>query len=205
VDTLANRIAQLAMDALHTLARQGVLQRNLRNSLVGAFGAEAINTIGSRIVESDPSLEPGTAAWLGSGRALPEVRANAAVREINEQALDEIVAALLLAINHEEAAPQVLELAAGAVELLEPGHAVAIRTAASRARLISQSAEAIAAKRRLSLSGEGGDLVSYDPALHDANDDLQIAARARIKVPGVVKQLEGRPATVVVKAQVEKP
>lgn len=205
VDARANRIVQLAMDALQTLARQGVSQKTLRQALVTAFGAQIVNSTGARIVANDPSLQPDTASWLASGRALPEVRTNIAVREINEQALDETVARLLLAIDNEEGGPQALEMVAGAVELLEPEHAATVRTAATRARLVAQTGKAIAARRRLSLSGERGELVSYDPALHDANDDLQISARARIRMPGVIKEMEGRPATVIVKAQVEKP
>jgi hypothetical protein len=205
VNSRAERIARIAMDSLHTLSRQGVSQRNLRQALVSAFGAELVNRIGAEIISRDPSLDPAIAAWLSEGRALAETRINPAVREVNEQEFDELVARLLLAIDNQEGGPQSLELTADEIELLEPGHTATIRAAIMRVRLVAQWAEAIGTRRRLVLSGERGGLVQYDPAVHEAEDDLQLSARARIKVPGVVKQQEGRPRRVILKGQVEKP
>ena len=49
VNSRAERIARIAMDFLHTLSRQGISQRNLRQALVSSFGAELINRIGASI------------------------------------------------------------------------------------------------------------------------------------------------------------
>ena len=57
VNSRAERIARIAMDSLHTLSRQGISQRNLRQALVSSFGAELINRIGASITSKDPSLE----------------------------------------------------------------------------------------------------------------------------------------------------
>lgn len=205
VNTRADRIACIAMDGLHTLARQGVSQRNLREALVSAFGAEIVNRIGSDIISKDPSLDPAIASWLSTGRALADTKSNTAVREVNEQTFDELVAKLLLAIDNQEGGPQSLDLMADEIDLLEPGHAATIRAGSMRARLVAQWAQAIGSTRRLVLVGERGELVPYDPAVHEGEDDLQISARARIKMPGVMKQLDGRPATMILKVQVEKP
>jgi hypothetical protein len=205
INSRAERIARIAMDSLHTLARQGVMQQNLRQALVTSFGAEIVDRIGAALTEKDPSLDPSIASWLSRGRALDEVRSNLAVREVNEQELDELVARLLLAVDNQEGGPQSLELIAGDIELLEPRHTSTIRSAVNRARLFAQWAQAIGTRRRLALSGKRGDLVQYDPAIHDTSDNLQMSARARIQLPGVTKQQEGRPPRIILKAQVEKP
>jgi hypothetical protein len=205
VNSWAERIARIAMDSLHTLSRQGVSQRNLRQALVSAFGADLVNRIGAEIISRDPSLDPAIASWLSQGRALAETRSNTAVREVNDQEFDVLVARLLLAIDNQEGGPQSLQLMADDIELLEPGHSATIRAGIMRARLVAQWARAIGTRRRLVLSGERGELVQYDPAVHETEDDLQLSARARIKVPGVVKQQESRPAKVILKGLVEKP
>jgi hypothetical protein len=205
INVRAERIARIAMDSLHTLSRQGVPQRNLRQALVSSFGAELVNRIGTEIISKDPSLDPAIASWLSQGRALAETRSNTTVREVNEQEFDELVARLLLAIGNQENGSQTLDLAADDLELLEPTHSATIRAAVVRARLVAQWAQAIGVRRKLVLSGARGDLVQYDPLVHEAEDDFQVSARVRVKVPGVVKKQEGRPAKVILKGQVEKP
>jgi hypothetical protein len=205
IQVRANRIVRIGMSALHTLARQGVSQKNVRQALVSAFGSELVNKVGNEITSKDPSLDPTTASWLSTGRALAEVRSNSAVREISDQALDEVVAKLLLAVDNQEGGPQTLESLADELELFEPSHAMTIRNGAKRSRLIVQWARAIAEYRNLSLFGERSELVPYDPALHETVSGLQISARSRLKVPGVMKQPKERPAYVVLKAVVEKP
>lgn len=205
VSSRAERIARIAMSSLHILARQGVSQRNLRQALVSAFGTELIHGIGVEIVETDPSLDPAIATWLSSGREIVERRSNLAVRDISEQEFDELVARLLLSIDSQEGGPQSLQLVLDDVALFEPKYLSTLRAAIMRAKLVTQWAQAIGAKRRLVLSSDRGELVKYDPAIHETTDNLQLFARARVRIPGVIKQLEGRPATVVLKAQVEVP
>jgi hypothetical protein len=201
----SERIVSIAMASLHTLARQGVSQRNLRQALVTAFGAELVGRIGTEFVARDPSLDPAIATWLSSGRELVETRASSSVRDINEHALDELIARLLLTIDNQEAGPQELNLAADAIQLLEPGYAATIRSAATRGRLVAQWAQAIGGKRKLVLAGQRGEIVQYDPALHETQSDFQLGAQVRIRVPGVVRQQEGRPAQAILKGEVEKP
>ncbi|RVC72500.1 hypothetical protein EN766_23430 [Mesorhizobium sp. M2A.F.Ca.ET.046.02.1.1] len=203
VNESADRIVRIAMDALHVLARQGVANKMLRQSLVSALGQVRVNGIGEAIAKNDPSLGPELSAWLATGKEIGEARSNDAVREMNEQALDEILANLLIAVDSQEA-PNTLEMMADEVEILEPIHATTMRSTAGRIRLVAQWANAAATKRRLKLSGERGELVAYDPAIHTIDGQLQISARTRIRVPGVVRELEGRPATIIAKAQVER-
>lgn len=200
-----DRIVHIAMGALHTLARQGVTQRHLRSTLVSIFGSQLVSKIGAQIVANDPSIDPAIASWLSKGESLTEIQSNLAVRETNERAFDELVAHLLTAIESNEGGPQALELAADSIELLEPESATTIRSGAMRAKLIAQWALAIASKRQLCTSNQRGDLVSYDPALHDTIETPEINSTVRIRVPGVTKQLKDRPASIVLKAQVEKP
>lgn len=205
IESRAERIARIAMDGIHVLGRQGVLQKSMREALVSAFGTESIDRLGNAITSNDPSLDPAIASWISTGRTLGETRTNVAVREVNEQAFDETVAKLLLAIDGLDGGPQSLELVADDIEVLEPKHATTVRAGAKRAKLIAQWALAIGSSRRLSLLGERGQIVPFDPALHETDDNIQLSSPARVRMPGVTKQLEGRPATIVLKAHVEKP
>lgn len=205
VNSCAERIAHIAMDSIHVLSRQGVFQRSLRQALVTAFGAELVNRIGVEMSSNDPSLDPKMSSWLARGQALNEPRSNLSVREVNETELDELIARLLLTLDEQEGGPQSLQLVADNIELLEPGNAATIRASAMRARLAGQWTQAISARRRLVLFGKRGDLVQYDAAVHETEDALELAAQARIKAPGVVKQQEDRPPRVILKVRVDKP
>jgi hypothetical protein len=205
VSSLSERIARIAMATLHTLARQGLPQRNLRHALVSAFGAELVNRLGGQITAADPSLDQAIASWLSDGQELVETRSSTAVREINEQELDQLIGRLMLAVDTQEGGPESLDLLADEISLLEPRHAATLRMAASRGLLIAQWAKATASRRRLLLSGKRGELVTFDPAIHEADGDFQVSARGRVRVPGVVKQEEGRPPRIILKGVVESP
>lgn len=204
VNHTADRILAIAMDALHVLARQGVSERVVRQSLVNAFGQEKTSEFGRAIAQADPSLEPNISNWLATGKDIVSAQSNDAVRDINEQALDEVLANLLIAVARQDSIPNTLDMMAGEMEILEPGHATTLKTAAGRIRLVTQWAGVAATKRRLRLYGELGELVAYDPAVHVTDNAFQISARGRIQVPGVIKEPEGMPAKIIVKAQVEK-
>lgn len=205
VRSKADRIARIAMNSLHTLARQGLSQNTMRQSLASAFGTELINRIGTEAAGKDPSLNYDTAFWLANGRTPTETKENAAVREISEHDLDHLVARLLLSFESQEGDQTSLNMLADQIELLEPRHASTIRTITSRSRIASQWAHAISTKRNLILSGQRGDLVQFNPALHETDDAIQLTSSVRITTPGVLKQQDGRQTRVILKCQVEKP
>lgn len=203
INKTADRLVAIAMDALHVLARQGVTEKVVRQSIVSAFTLERVNAYGEYLSQRDPSLSADVSVWLATGKEAVRIQQNDAVRDLNEQALDEILANLLIAVARQDHARSSLDMMADDIEILEPNHAMTIRATASRARLVTQWANAAGAKRRLRLFGDLGEIVSFDPAVHISDDNLQISSRARVRTSGVVKELDGRPASIVVKAQVE--
>jgi hypothetical protein len=168
---------------------------------VATFGAELINGLGAATALNDPSLEPSIASWL-SGKDLMEAQANPAVKDLSERELDELIARLLVTIDSAEGGPQSLELVAGDLELLEPRHSGALRTAVTRAKIVAQWTEAIAAKRRLVLSGNRGDITAHDPRLYEGDQEFTPSAKVRIKIPAVLRQHPGRPNELVLKGEV---
>jgi hypothetical protein len=199
------RIARIAMDSLHTLSRQGIRQDHLRQAMALSLGSELINRLGTELAANDPSLEPSMAAWLSVGRDVTEAKSSAAVRELVEQDLDELVGRLLLALDVVDGDPQTLRLLADSLEVLDPPAAIAARSAMVRVQIIAQWGRAIATKRALALRGRQGDLVRYDPALHDSHQNIEVSATARINSPAVIKNQEGLSPKVIIKAVVEIP
>jgi hypothetical protein len=204
VETKTDRIASLAFSGLHVLARQGVADRELRQSLASALGQSRIDEIGKQLIAEDPSLDQEIAHWLATGHRLAETRSNESVRELNEQAADELLARLLLAVGDEDAGAQALKLVAETLEVFEPGQAAVLRSAAARSELITQWAKALAAKRGLSTYGNRGDSVQFDPAIHEGSGIMQRSSTVRIKSGGVIRELSGRSAVIVMKAVVEQ-
>jgi hypothetical protein len=204
VERKADRIAELAFKGIHVLARQGVLDKELRQALVTALGQARVNAAGGAVAGNDLSLDPRASHWLATGQELAEARSNEAVREINEQELDELIARLLLAVRNQEAGPRVVKMAADAIDVFEPAQASILRNAAARSELIEQWTNALASRRRLATYGSHGDLVLYDPAVHESAQMLQRSSQVRIAVAGVTRAVEGRPPTILMKALVEK-
>lgn len=204
VERKADRLVQLALEGLHVLARQGIRDKELRQALVVAFGQDRVNNAGRTVGELDPSLPPEVSYWLATGGELPTARANVAVREVNEQATDELIGRLILATQNPDVGPQALRAIADSVEVFEPSQAAVLRLAADRSALVDQWVSAIAAKRRLSATGKRGDIVQYDPLLHESSETLQRSGQARVVSPGVLLTMEGRSQVVIMKAIVEK-
>lgn len=204
VEEKVDRITQFAFGGMHILARQGVQDKGLRQSLVSALGQERVNFAGDQVARSDPSLAPHISHWLATGRTLEETRSNDAVQEINQREEDEMLGRLLLAIHATEASPSMLRIIADAMEAFEPAHAVALKSTADRFQIIEQWTNALAAMRRLEIYGQRGAVVEYDPAVHEATSSVPRLASVRISVPGIIRSPAGRPSYMLFKAIVEK-
>lgn len=204
VEQRCDRIATLAMNGLHILARQGVQDKELRVALTRSLDAVRVNSVGQVIAAADLSLDPKTSKFLATGHEISEVRSNETLQEINEQATDELLGRLLLTMTNQDVSADALTSAAEAIDLFEPAHASVVRRASGRLQLVQQWVEALASKRRLATYASRGELVQYDPAVHDAGETLQRLSEVRISIPGVVRTAEGRPSTIVIKAVVEK-
>ncbi len=203
VERKADRIARLAMRGLQLLARQGVRDNELRRAVAAALDPSRTDAVGKAIATSDPSLDPGDAIWLASGRAASETRNNESVRALSMQAEDEILGRLLLALDHHELEPVTLASVADAIEVFEPTQSDVVRKAGDRMMLVRQWAEGLARKRRLSTYAARGEIVQYDPTVHDTSQVLQRNGSARVISPGVLRSVDGRPSVIVTKAVVE--
>jgi hypothetical protein len=111
---------------------------------------------------------------------------------------------LLLAVTNQDVSPDAVLSVADAIDVFEPTQASVIRKAGARLELIRQWVDALASRRRLATYGSRGELVQFDPAVHDTAETLQRLSEVRIALPGVVRAAEGRPPTIIIKAIVEK-
>lgn len=204
VERRTDRIADLAIEGLHILARQGVKDKELRLALSKSLEAARVNAAGSAIAASDPSLDPGISRWLATGQELAAARSSEAAKEINDQVTDDLVGQLLLSVTSQDVSPDTINSVADALELFEPNQAAIVRKAVGRIELIRQWIDALAAKRRLNIYSTRGELVPFDPLLHDSAQPLQRKSNVRVAVPGVLREFDGRPPEIVVKALVER-
>lgn len=204
VEQKADRLLRLGTDGLVVLCRQGIMDRDLRQAMSGAFGADRVNTIGSQRSKNDPTLNAASSHWLSTGSDLPVARSNDNVREVVDHALHELVGQLLIAAEPQDASPQVIRSIADSLEVFEPSQSAILRLAADRTALINQWIAALAAKRHISLHGRRGETDGYDPLLHECSEIVQRSAKVRIIVPAVLLSRDGQSPEVVVKAVVEK-
>ena len=204
VEQIADRIAVLAVRGLHFWARQGIKSKAVRLAMVGGLGAARVNTIAGGVVSADPSLTPEISNWLATGQELPEIQSNDSVKAINEHNLDELLARLLLAINNQDGGARALTVAAQIIEAFEPTQAATLRASAGRLELIEQWAAAIGRMRNLEVQGLAGEVVQYDPAIHDIASVAQLGLPVRIVTPSVVKVADRRASIIIVKAIVEE-
>lgn len=204
IEAKCDRIAQLAVTGLHILARQGVTDDHFRQALSSSLGAQRVNEFGRAVAATDPSLDPSISRWMATGQALSDKKTNESVREDNERLVDEILAKLLVAVDNQDSGPQALDSVADSIEIMEPLSATTLRQGASRMRLIEQWSKALGERRYVATSGDRGKLVRFDPALHQANEQIARLESVRITAPAVIRQLPGRPAEIVVKAIVER-
>ncbi|WP_146256161.1 hypothetical protein [Aestuariivirga litoralis] len=204
VERKADRLLNLGVDGLLVLCRQGIMDKDLRQAMVSAFGADRVNSAGSQKASSDPALNADCSHWLATGSNRSAARSNEVVREMGDHALHELIGQLLIVSDSHDGGPQTLRGIADSLEVFEPSQASTLRSAADRSALINQWVAALAAKRRISLSGRKGEVVSYDPLLHECSEVVQRSANVRMVVPAVMLSLEGRSPEVVIKAIVEK-
>lgn len=204
IESRTDRIAHLAMDGLHILARQGVRDKELRQALKRSLDSDRVNSVGQAIAAKDLSLDPKSSRFLATGQDLAEVQTTETIQELSDQATDELLGRLLLTVTNQEVSATDMTAVANAIDLFEPAQASLVRKASSRLELIQQWVNALASKRRLATYSSRGELVQYDPALHDAADTLQRLRQVRVSVPGVVKSVEARPPAIIIKAIVER-
>ena len=197
------RLIAMAIDQVHMLARRGYAEKPLRDAIVSAFGARWVNNRARAVAKSDPALSPAMAAWLATGTEADDITSNPAVRDASDQALDQLLARLLLTIEDAGSSPDLLELAAAELDFLEPRHALLLRASAGQLKLSRQWMHAIAEARGLAFSGRPGEIVQFDPDVHECDPAPSVAAPVRLRTPAVLKHLGRRASNIVLKAGVE--
>ena len=197
------RLIAMAIDQVHMLARRGHAEKPLRDAIVSAFGARWVNSRARAVAKSDPALSPAMAAWLATGTEAGDIRSNPIVRDASDRTLDQLLARLLLTIEDVGSSPDLMELAAAELDFLEPRHALLLRASASQLKLSRQWMQAAAEARGLVFSGHPGEIVQFDPDVHECDPAPSVAALVRIRTPAVLKHFGRRTSNIVLKAGVE--
>lgn len=197
------RIARLGVETLLMFAKQGVMNKPLRNALVTAVGARSINNMANEFAARTPSLDQSIAYWFVNGEEPKEERSVRGVEALSEAKLDEYVGRLLIALDLPELQATAVEQALNDVKDIMAAEGDLLEGALKRGALATQWARAVARTRRIALSPQRSELVRYDPAAHVGEDDLRIGSEVRVLTPGVVKEGRGGVSVILVKAEVE--
>jgi hypothetical protein len=198
------RLAKAGMESLHIFARQGVKNNPLRNALVQSAGANTVQHLARAIAAEDSSLDEDISHWLVSGGDLEKRQTTEAIEQLGSTRLDEYVGRLLISSSGPEASTKTLSFAAERVADLMPDEAAMVSLAARRLAQINQWARAIARSRSIELVGEKGDIISYDPAIHQGDDSLIIGSKVRVVTPGAIKSEPNRPKLLILKVEVSE-
>lgn len=113
IERQSDRVAELAMKGLHILARQGVQDKELRAALSKSLDASRINSVGEAIAAADIGLDPSLSRFLATGQELPGIRSNDTMQQLNEQATDELLGRLLLAVANQDVSQEAILSVAG--------------------------------------------------------------------------------------------
>ncbi len=184
-------------------AKQGVMNKPLRDALVTSVSARSINNMAKEFAARTPSLDQSIAYWFVNGEEPKEERSVRGVEALSEAKLDEYVGRLLIALDLPELQATAVEQALNDVKDIMAAEGDLLEGALKRGALATQWARAVARTRRIALSPQRSELVRYDPAAHVGEDDLRIGSEVRVLTPGVVKEGRGGVSVILVKAEVE--
>ena len=204
-ELLSKKVALAGMEALHLYARQGIPNKPLRQAMVDACGKRAVDRLAKSVADADVSLPEEIAYWFLHGGEQAGHRSTAAIEALSGRRLDEHVGRLLIATSSPDANFRTINSVADQVSVLMPDEASTLSRASNRLAQIASWARAIARSRDMELLGARGEIVAYDPAIHDANEDCVVGSKVIISAPGAVRQVPGRPRVLIVKVEVRGP
>lgn len=204
-EALSRKVAQAGMEALHLYARQGISNKPLRQAIVDACGKRVVDQLAKSVAEADVSLPEDIAYWFLHGGEQAGQRSTAAIEALSGKRLDENIGRLLIATSSPDANFRTIESVADQVSVLMPEEANTLSRAANRLAQVASWARAIARSRDMELLGTRGEIVAYDPAIHDANEDCVVGSKVIVAAPGAVRQVPGRPRVLIVKVEVRGP
>jgi|AraplaMF_Col_mLB_1032019.scaffolds.fasta_scaffold00239_60 hypothetical protein len=203
VEERVNRAANLAVDVLLGVARQGHQDDELRRVVAAALGSKRVEEIASRRAKADPSLSPKDSYWLATGRKLQDPNKNEALAEVLELEMDEMIARLAIERSRLEATPADIKQIARDIEVFEPVPASVIEHVSNHLEIMGQSIDTMLRKRSIVVSPERDEVVRYDPRSHEASAPVATATEVKVIVPGAIKHSPGRPPVILIKAIVK--
>ena len=199
----SRKVAIVGVDALHIFARQGIRNTHLRAAIVDACGKGVVDLLAKTAVDSDVSLAEDVSYWFAHGREQINERSTATMEAISSKRLDEHVGRLLIAISSPDSNYRTIKAAADQISILMPEEANTLTRAANRLSQIAQWSRAIARSRNIETMGEQGEIVAYDPTVHDANEDFIVGSNVVVAVPGATRSVPGRPPVLIIKIEVK--
>ena len=203
-EQISKKIAIIGVDTLHIFARQGVKNRHLREAVTRACGRRTVNTLSRRVADSDASLPENIAHWLAHGSEQMNQRTTATIEALLDKDLDEHIGRLLIAISSPDANHRTLKGLIDQVSILMAEEANTLSRFATRLSQIVQWSRAMSRSRNIELISAYGEVVSYDPAVHVANNDCVVGSDVVVATPGAIRKVPGRPQILIVKVKVRK-
>lgn len=172
-------------EALAVLAKQGIADRGLRNTLILLLGQVVATATLKRLAERTEGIHPDIAFWLQTGSSRERIESAGAIEETATAMVDrELGEALQQAVLADQAH-------AHSLDATEPF------------RRMQQQLIAAARKRGLALRGHPGEQVDFLPNEHEADPSILGHRKVEIIVPLVEKTIGGRGAGVIIKARVK--
>ena len=201
-EVLSKQLAHAGIDALHIFARQGVRNKRLRGALVDACGRDIVDLLSKAAADADVSLPEDISYWFAHGNEQTGVRSTDAIEALSGMRLDEHIGHLMIAISSPDSNSRTIRSVADQVSILMPDEADTLSRVANRLGQIASWTKAIAHTRNLELLGQRGEIVTYDPAVHDSNEDCIVGSNVVVVAPGLIRKLAGRPQVLIVKVEV---
>ena len=198
----SKKVALVGIETLHIFARQGVQNKPLRDAIAHACGRSVVDHLSKSLADTDVSLPEHISYWFAHGADQTSQRSTHGIETISGKLLDERVGRLLIAVSSPDSSYRTLKIVADQVSVLMPEEANTLARAASRLSQITQWSRAVARARNIELLAERGDIVSFDPAIHDTTEDFIVGSKVVVTAPGVVTILPGRPQVLIMKAEV---
>ena len=201
-EALSKTVAEVGVQTLHIFARQGVRNKPLREAIVAACSRNVVDRLSKAAADADVSLPEDVSYWLAHGSERTGERSTAALEALSGRHLDERIGRLLITLSSPDSSFRELKTIADQVGILMPEEASTLSRIANRMSQITTWSNAIARSRDMELTGEPGKIVTYDPAVHDANENCIIGSKVVVASPGVVRRISGRPQVLIVKMEV---
>ena len=201
-EALSKTVAEAGVETLHIFARQGVRNKLLREAIVAACSRNVVDRLSKAAADADVSLPEDVSYWLSCGNERIGERSTAALEALSGRRLDERIGRLLITLSSPDSSFRALRTIADQVGILMPEEASALSRIANRMSQIITWSNAIARSRDMELTGVPGKIVTYDPAVHDANEDCVIGSRVVVASPGAVRRISDRPQVLIVKMEV---